>query len=38
MPVGLQIMAPPLREGRILTVAKRVEEGLRLDLRPPMVR
>jgi aspartyl-tRNA(Asn)/glutamyl-tRNA(Gln) amidotransferase subunit A len=38
MPVGLQIMAPPLREGRIFTVAKRVEEGLRLDLRPPMVR
>jgi aspartyl-tRNA(Asn)/glutamyl-tRNA(Gln) amidotransferase subunit A len=38
MPVGLQIMAPPLCEGRIFTVAKRVEEGLRLDLTPPMAR
>jgi aspartyl-tRNA(Asn)/glutamyl-tRNA(Gln) amidotransferase subunit A len=38
MPVGLQIMAPPLCEGRIFTVAHKVEEGLRLDLTPPMVR
>jgi len=38
MPVGLQIMAPPLCEGRIFTVARKVEEGLRLDLAPPMVR
>jgi aspartyl-tRNA(Asn)/glutamyl-tRNA(Gln) amidotransferase subunit A len=38
MPVGLQIMAPPLCEGRIFTVAEKVEEGLRLDLTPPMVR
>ncbi len=37
LPVGLQIMAPPLCEGRILTVAKRLEEELRLDLRPPLV-
>ncbi len=38
LPVGLQIMAPPLCEGRILTVAKRIEEELRLDLRPPLAR
>jgi aspartyl-tRNA(Asn)/glutamyl-tRNA(Gln) amidotransferase subunit A len=38
MPVGLQIMAPPLCEGRIFTVAGKVEEGLRLDLTPSMVR
>jgi len=38
MPVGLQIMAQPLCEGRIFTVAEKVEEGLRLDLTPPMAR
>jgi len=36
LPVGLQIMAPPLGEGRIFTVAKRVEEELGLDLKPPL--
>ncbi len=35
LPIGLQIIAPPLCEGRILTVAKRIEGELRLDLRPP---
>ncbi|MGQ9760165.1 MAG: Asp-tRNA(Asn)/Glu-tRNA(Gln) amidotransferase subunit GatA, partial [Candidatus Methanomethylicaceae archaeon] len=35
-PVGLQIMAPPFMEGRIITAAKKVEEELRLDLRPPL--
>jgi len=38
LPVGMQIMAPPLCEWRILTVAKRIEEELRLDLRPPLAR
>jgi len=36
LPVGLQIMAPPLGEGRIFTVAKHIEEELGLDLRPPL--
>lgn len=35
LPIGLQIMAPPLCEGRIFTVAKRLEEELRLDMKPP---
>lgn len=38
MPVGLQIIGPPLSEGKIFTVAKRLEEELGLDLRPPMAR
>lgn len=38
LPVGMQIMGPPLGEGSILAAAKRVEEGLRLDLVPPEVR
>jgi aspartyl-tRNA(Asn)/glutamyl-tRNA(Gln) amidotransferase subunit A len=38
LPVGLQIMGPPLSEGKILTVAKHVEEELGLDLRPPGLR
>ncbi len=36
LPVGLQIMGPPLGEGKILTAAKKVEEGLGLNLRPPV--
>lgn len=36
LPVGVQIIGPPLSEGRLLTVAKRLEEELRLDLRPPL--
>jgi aspartyl-tRNA(Asn)/glutamyl-tRNA(Gln) amidotransferase subunit A len=36
LPVGLQIIAPPLGEGRIFMVAKRVEEELGLDLKPPL--
>ncbi|MGA2572631.1 MAG: Asp-tRNA(Asn)/Glu-tRNA(Gln) amidotransferase subunit GatA [Candidatus Methanomethylicaceae archaeon] len=36
LPVGLQIMAPPLAEGMIFTVARRIEEELGLDLRPPL--
>ncbi len=38
LPVGMQIVGPPLGEGRILAVAKRVEEGLglRQSLRPPL--
>lgn len=38
LPVGLQIMGPPLSEGRIFTVAQRLEDELGLDLRPPLVR
>jgi hypothetical protein len=29
-------MAPPLAEGMIFTVARRIEEELGLDLRPPL--
>jgi len=36
LPLGLQIMAPHLCEGRIFTIANKIEEGLRLDLRPPL--
>lgn len=36
LPVGLQIMAPPFMEGRLITVAKRIEEELRLNLKPPL--
>jgi aspartyl-tRNA(Asn)/glutamyl-tRNA(Gln) amidotransferase subunit A len=36
MPVGLQIMAPPFMEGRLLTVAKRIEDELKLNLAPPL--
>ncbi|MDI9643977.1 MAG: Asp-tRNA(Asn)/Glu-tRNA(Gln) amidotransferase subunit GatA [Candidatus Verstraetearchaeota archaeon] len=36
LPVGMQIMAPPLGEGRLIRAAKGVEEELRLDLRPPI--
>lgn len=35
LPIGFQIMAPPLCEGRIFTVAKQLEEELRLDMKPP---
>jgi len=38
LPVGLQIMGPPLSEGKIFTVAHSVEEELGLDLRPPVAR
>ncbi|MEJ5293526.1 MAG: amidase family protein, partial [Candidatus Methanosuratincola sp.] len=36
LPVGLQIMGPPLGEGKVITVARRVEEELGLELRPPV--
>ncbi|MEM4643753.1 MAG: Asp-tRNA(Asn)/Glu-tRNA(Gln) amidotransferase subunit GatA [Candidatus Methanomethylicaceae archaeon] len=36
LPVGLQIMAPPFMEGKLLTVAKRIEEELKLNLNPPL--
>ncbi|MDD1766896.1 MAG: Asp-tRNA(Asn)/Glu-tRNA(Gln) amidotransferase subunit GatA, partial [Candidatus Methanomethyliaceae archaeon] len=36
LPVGLQIIAPPLGEGRLFRVARRVEEELGLDLKPPL--
>ncbi|MBC7126781.1 MAG: Asp-tRNA(Asn)/Glu-tRNA(Gln) amidotransferase subunit GatA [Candidatus Methanosuratincola petrocarbonis] len=36
LPVGLQIMGPPLGEGKIITAARRVEEELGLDLMPPV--
>lgn len=36
LPVGFQIIAPPLMEGSLLTVAKRLEEELNLDLNPTL--
>ncbi|MDD1775806.1 MAG: Asp-tRNA(Asn)/Glu-tRNA(Gln) amidotransferase subunit GatA [Candidatus Methanomethylicus sp.] len=36
LPLGLQIMAPALGEGRIFSVASKLEEELRLSLRPPL--
>jgi aspartyl-tRNA(Asn)/glutamyl-tRNA(Gln) amidotransferase subunit A len=36
LPVGFQIIAPPLGEGEIFRVASMVEEELELDLRPPL--
>ncbi|RWX73872.1 MAG: Aspartyl-tRNA(Asn) amidotransferase subunit A [Candidatus Methanosuratincola subterraneus] len=36
LPVGLQIMGPPLGEGKVITAARRLEEELGLELRPPV--
>ncbi|MBC7120184.1 MAG: Asp-tRNA(Asn)/Glu-tRNA(Gln) amidotransferase subunit GatA [Candidatus Methanosuratus sp.] len=36
LPIGLQIMGPPLGEGMVITAARRIEEALGLDLRPPV--
>lgn len=36
LPVGFQIIAPPLMEGTLITIAKRLEEELDLNLNPPL--
>jgi amidase len=36
LPVGLQIVAPPREEGRILAAAKLLEERLGLDTARPV--
>ncbi len=36
LPVGLQIMGPPLKELRILNVAYALEQSLNLNMRPPI--
>ncbi len=36
LPVGFQIMGPPLEEARILNVAYALEQSLNLDMRPPV--
>ncbi|MCS7097912.1 MAG: Asp-tRNA(Asn)/Glu-tRNA(Gln) amidotransferase subunit GatA [Candidatus Methanomethyliaceae archaeon] len=36
LPIGFQIIAPPLMEGRLIAVARKLEEELNLNLNPPL--